>query len=444
MSVNSNLRPLRAPDTLLDSSATAMARSIRAGEISSLDVTAAFIGRIRALNPTINAAVQVAEERALDEANRADQELALGTVRGPLQGVPFTAKDVFDTEGLVTAVGLAERAEFVPEQDAVAVARLRAAGAILIAKSNCPPGGGGGETENPVYGRTNNPYDVTRTPGGSSGGEAALLGAACSPLGLGSDSGGSIRLPAHYCGVAGLKPTAGRVPNTGAYDHPGGLSDVRTQIGPMSRFVEDLHTVLAVISGPDWQDSGVVPMPLRSPESVTITDLRLAYFEDDSMSATTLETREAVESAAKLIAEQGAAVERALPPGLEEVLPITRGYWSLGRSSGAVAETLFTRWDRFRSRMLGFMRNYDVLLCPVDGHPAPPHDEEDDGRFAYTLAHSLTGWPCVVVRAGTSPEGMTIGVQVVARPWREDVALAVARRIEMATGGWQPPELSAT
>lgn len=422
---------------LLDSSAVTIARAIRSREVSSREVTLAFLARIRERNPALNAAVQVADERALAEAASVDAALARGSAVGPLAGVPFTAKDVFDTEGVVTAVGLSERAGFVPERDAVAVARLRGAGAILLAKSNCPPGGGGGLTDNPVYGRTNNPYDLARTPGGSSGGEAALLGAGCSPLGLGSDSGGSIRVPAHYCGVAGLKPTAGRVPNTGAYDHPGGLSDVRTQIGPMSRFVEDLYPALVAIAGPDWHDSGVVDVPLAAPDEVSLSGLRIAFYEDDGLSGASAETRATVERAARLLAEAGARVERAVPD-LTDVWPITRRFWSLDEASGGEAVDLYQRWDRFRSDMLGFLRNYDVILCPVDARPAPLHEEEDPGRFSYTLAYSLTGWPCAVVRAGTSPEQLPIGVQVVARPWREDVALAVAGFVESSTGGWRP------
>ena len=428
-------------DALLDSSAVAQAKAIREKDISSTELTKAFLDRIDDRNPAINAAIQVAGDRALDEARRADEALARGDAPGPLHGVPFTAKDVFDTAGIVTAVGLSERAAFVPEHDAVAVARLRAAGAILMAKTNCPPAGGGGVTDNPVYGRTNNPYDLDHTPGGSSGGEAALQAAGCSPLGLGSDAGGSIRLPAHYCGIAGLKPTTGRVPNTGAYDQPGGLSDTRTQIGPMSRFVEDLHVALAIISGPDWHDSGVVPMPLGAVDEVAINGLRVAFYVDDGVNTPTPETRETVAKTARLLASAGAAVEQALPPDLDEVLPITQGYWRLGRMSGVEVEELDLRWDRFRSRMLRFMQNYDVLLCPADQHPAPPHDEPDEGRFGYTLAYSLTGWPSVVVRAGTSPENLPIGVQVVARPWRDDSALAVARYLEMETGGWRPPAL---
>lgn len=428
-------------DALLDSSARALARAIRTKDISSVEVTQAFLDRIKAVNPRVNAVVQVAADRALAEARQADEALARGTQPAPLHGVPFTAKDVFDTAGIVTAAGLPERAGFVPDLDAVAVARLRAAGGILIAKTNCPPAGSGDATDNPVYGRTNNPYDPARTPGGSSGGEAALLGAGGSALGLGSDSGGSIRLPAHYCGVAGLKPTSGRVPNTGAYEHPGGLSDTRTQVGPMSRFVEDLEVALAIISGPDWHDSGVVPMPLGNAAEISIAGLRVAFYDEDGEVKPTAETRDVVRSAAALLAGAGASVAETPPPGLDEVREITQGYWGITKLSGAAVEALYLRWDRFRSKMLAFMRDYDILLSPADHHPAPLHEEEDDYRFAFTLPHSLTGWPCVVVRAGTSPEGLPIGVQVIGRPWREDVALAAALHIESTAGGWQAPIL---
>ncbi|CAN5744625.1 amidase [soil metagenome] len=426
-------------DPLLDTSAKKIAAAIRARDVSSTEVTEAFLERIASINPDINAAVQVMTERAIAEAQQADEQLVRGIDFGPLHGVPFTAKDIFDTEGVLTAAGLPERSGHTPDQDAVAVARLRAAGAILIAKTNCPPAGGGGVTDNEVYGRTNNPYDLDRTPGGSSGGEAALQGAGGSPIGLGSDSGGSIRLPAHYCGVAGLKPTSGRVPNTGAYELPGGLTDTRTQVGPLSRFVEDLELALSIIAGPDWHDSGVIPMPLGVMDDVSIGELRAAYYEDDGCVTPTPETKDAVKSAALSLKDAGASVVESLPPGLEEAGPITQGYWGMTKISGAEVEQLYLRWDRFRSRMLAFMRDHDVIICPVDHHPAPHHDDPDEHRFAYTLAYSLTGWPCVVVRAGTSMEGMPIGVQIVARPWREDVALAVARHIETAMGGWQPP-----
>lgn len=429
-------------DRLLDAPAVAVADAIRARTVSSLEVVSAFLQRIEARNPRVNALVQVPAEAALARACLADAALAAGEAAGkaigPLHGVPFTAKDIFETAGVITAAGLPERASFVPENDAVAVSRLQAMGAILIGKTNCPPGGGGGATDNPVYGRTSNPYDVARSAGGSSGGEAAAQAAGMSPLGLGSDSGGSIRLPAHYCGVAGLKPTSCRVPSTGALELPGGLSDPRSQIGPMSRFVADLWPAFVAIAGPDGRDSGVVPVPLGAPASVALAGLRLAWFDDDGVVTPTPATVETVRRAAASLVSAGVDVSRARPPALEEAGPVTRAYWDTRTRSGAEVEDNLLRWDRFRTAMLGFMAHYDAILCPVDHQPAIPHGTDDPDQFSYTLPWSLTGYPCVVVRAGTSPEGLPIGVQVVARPWREDVAIAVALEVERWCGGWQP------
>jgi amidase len=416
-----------------------LAERIRRREISSEEVVRACLERIQAVNPHINAVVQSRPEAALEEARDADAALRRGEVWGPFHGVPFTAKDVFDTAGVVSAVGIPERAAFVPEQDALVVARLKAAGAILLGKTNCPPGGSGGATDNPVYGRTNNPYNLERTVGGSSGGEAAILAAGGSPLGLGSDSGGSLRLPAHYCGVATIKPTAGRVPATRTYEHPGGLTDVRTQIGPLARYVRDLAPALAAIAGVDWRDSAVIPMPLGDPQEVSLAGLRMAFYTDDGLAPPTRETVAVVRRAAQALEEAGLRVEEQRPASIVSSREITERYWRMNRLSGDQVERLMLDWDRFRTELLTFMETCDVLLTPADHHPAPPHEEDDFLRFNYTLPFSLTGYPCAIVRAGASEEGLPIGVQVVARPWREDVALAVALHIEEALGGWKPP-----
>jgi amidase len=202
--------------------AVGIAELIRQRSVSSVEVVEAFLRRIEAVNPTINAVVVLTGDQALHEARAADASLARGQEPGPLHGVPFTAKDVFDTAGVESSVSIPERVGVVPAEDAVAIARMRRAGAILLGKTNVPPGGAGGVTDNAVHGRTNNPYSRERSPAGSSGGEAAIQGAGGSPVGLGSDSGGSLRVPAHFCGVAALKPTAGRVPNTRRVPAPRG------------------------------------------------------------------------------------------------------------------------------------------------------------------------------------------------------------------------------
>lgn len=268
-------------DKLIYASATELAAVIRAKQVSSEEVVDAYLRRIEAVNPRFKAVVQLAADSARIQAREADAALARGEIKGPLHGVPFTAKDVCETAALISAAGLEERTHFMPEKDAMVVARMKAAGAILLGKTNCPPGGSGAVTDNPVYGRTSNPYDVSRTPRGSSGGEAAAIAAGESPLGIGSDSGGSLRVPSHFCGIATLKPTSGRVPNTGTLNHPGGLSDYRTQIGPMARYVRDLALAFSILAGEDGCDSGVIPMPLGDPESAILKGLRMVVYTDD-------------------------------------------------------------------------------------------------------------------------------------------------------------------
>ena len=426
--------------------ATELAAAIRSREVSSVEVVEAHLARIAEVNPRLNAVVQIAAERALREARAADAEVARGESKGPLHGVPFTTKDVIETEGVISAGGLPDRANLIPAQDATVVARLRAAGAVMLGKTNVPPGGGGLESDNLLYGRTNNPYDLARTPGGSSGGEAAIIAAGGSPLGLGSDSGGSIRFPAHNCGIPGLKPTTGRVPATGA-GHVGDVSDTRTVVGLLARSVNDLALCFPLIAGVDWRDASVVPMPLGNPGEVAITGLRVAFYTDDGVSTPTPETAAAVRSAARALRGAGAEVEERTPPGIERCWELTQGVWRWHRGESSAGEYMGVqaRWGRFRSAMLGFMEQRDLLLCPVAASPAVPHGATADylqaSLISYTLAYSLCGWPAVSLRAGTSPEGLPIGVQVVARPWREDIALAAARTIELALGGWQPPPL---
>jgi amidase len=417
-----------------------IADAIRERAVSSVEVIEAFLERIEAVNRAINSVVVLARERAIDEARAADASQARDHALGPLHGVPFTAKDVFDTAGVETSAGIPDRVGVVPEEDAVAVARMRGAGAILLGKTNVPPGGVGGVSDNPVHGRTNNPYDPARSPAGSSGGEAAIQGAGGSPVGLGSDSGGSLRVPAHYCGVAALKPTTGRVPNTGAFEHPGGLSDTRTQIGPLSRFVQDLAPVLKILAGPDSRDGGVVPMPVGDPEAVELSGLRVAFYTGDESTPTTRDTASAIRDAADALAAAGSKVTEDRPEGIGvDALDISRRYWRWDELNGGESVRLLADWDAFRTRMLAFMESVDIIVCPTAPGPAELHGEGLETMFRYTLPFSLTGQPCVVVPSGRSGQGLPICVQVVARVWREDVAIAAARRIEATVGGWRRP-----
>lgn len=429
-------------------SAATLARRIRVREISVELVVQAYLDRINRVNPQLNAVVHLAADQALAEARAADARLAAGQDVGPLHGVPFTVKDWIDAAGMPCTGGDPRFRDRVPVADATVVARLRRAGAILLGKTNVLG-------ENPLYGRTSNPYHLDYSPEGSSSGEAAIIAAGGSPLGLGSDSGGSIRQPAHACGIAGLKPTTGRVPLTGHFPFISAMNDPRTTIGPMARFVEDLALVLPVLSGVDWRDPSVIPMPLADWRAVELSGLRVAWYTHHAEAEPTRETAATCRRVAQLLAARGARVEETLPPRIEEAYDITRQYWQRPESAAAdewvpdgeahlssieVERHLFV-WDRFRRALIAFMANYDLILTPVAERPATPHGGEG-GRIPYTLPYSLTGWPCVVVRAGTAPEGLPIGVQVVARPWRDDVALAAAAAIEEDAGGWQPPALA--
>lgn len=462
-------------DELIYASATALAKAIRAKKVSSVEVIEAHLKRIETVNSQLNAVVQLTADTARADAQAADAALARGQIKGPLHGVPMTIKDSLDTEGVITTGGTKGQKTCVPTQDATVVARLRSAGAILLGKTNTPELTLAGETDNLVYGRTNNPYNLSRTPGGSSGGAAAIVASGGSPFDIGSDTAGSIRWPAHCCGIAGIKPTSGRVPRTG-HAIPFGLGaiDMLTQLGPMARFVEDLRLILPIICGPDWRDPAVVPMPLGDPSDVEIQSLRIAVHTDNGVLKPIAAIREAVSAAARILSDAGLSVEEACPRGLEQIhslfadLSAADGRawvqrllakagtkeahpWLALRISGAkvfsVAEftELLEEVDRYRSAMLAFMENYDVILSPVNALPALPHDtwmeEFGRGAFSYTAAYNLTGWPGAVVRGGMSPEGLPIGVQVVARPWREDVALAVVQYLEKALGGWQRPPL---
>ena len=417
---------------------------IRQREVSSLEVVDACLTRIDHVNPKLNAVVQIAPD-ARDRARDADARLARREDVGPLHGVPFTAKDWIETEGLICAAGFAERSQFVPKHDATVVARMRAAGAILLGKTNVNDGA-------PVYPRPNNPYDLKRSPGGSSSGEAAIIAAGGSPLGIGSDSGGSIRLPAAWCGVAGLKPTNGLVPNTGHFPRIGSMHDPRTTIGPLARRVEDLELALDVIAGADGRDPGVVPMPLGEPAAVPISALRVAWYTDVPGATPTPAAVAAVDAAVRALRDAGADVSEAAPPRLDESMPITIAYWSRVQSSSltewaphrsstltadAIERSIF-EWERFRASMLRFMGDYDVIVCPATAGVAPEHRALTSEDFAYTLPYSLTRYPVVVLRCGAD-SGMPVGVQIVASAWHDHVALAAAMRVEDALGGWAAP-----
>ena len=466
------------PPEYLFWSAARLARTIRCGELTSRTVTGACLEQIARVNPIINAAVLVVADSAMEEAGKCDREAAGGRFRGPLHGVPISIKDSIDTAGIVTTGGTAGRRGFVPERDAPVVRRLREAGAVLLAKTNTPELTMGGETVNTIYGRTCNPYDPSRSPGGSSGGSVALVAAGGSCLELGSDTGGSIREPAHFCGVAGIKPTSGRVPRTG-HIVPWGLGafDSLTQIGPIARYVGDLWPALSCIAGPDDVDPGVVPAGLRDPGDVDVGSLRIAWHLGNGIVTPDADLCRGVHNAAAGLSDRGAVLLEDCPavlPELSRLLvelrrsllgeilhgllegygtrtpgPGLKALLSGGTLSGgsSVDNRLLQRIDRARSRALRFMRDHDAILCAPSVSPARPHGANaamDYEHWSPVTLYNLLGWPCGVVRSGTSAAGdLPVGVQVVAPPWREDIVLAVLEEIERSGGGYRPPDIAS-
>jgi len=460
-------------DDLIYASASELAQAILAKRVSSEEVVKAHLKRIHDVNPRLNAVVCLGEEQALKQAQAADQALARGAIKGPLHGVPMTVKDSFETAGVVSTSGTRGRVDYVPTEDATAVARLRAAGAILMGKTNLPEFTWWGETDNLVYGRSNNPYDVSRTPGGSSGGAAAILAAGGSPLELGSDTYGSIRQPSHFCGTAGIKPTSGRVPRTGLFPPATGPVDWIEQVGPMARTVDDLVLTLPILSGVDGRDPDIISMPLGDPRTVRLKGLRTAFFTDNGVVAAEAQVVETVEKTVRFLEDSGLTVEEGRPScftrvydllaglwgadgdatpramlklagtSLEDVSPSLRIVMSFPPISTADFFALYAEAVRFRQESLAFMQKYDVIVSPPCACVAPTHGKiaEINNILSYTMIFNLLGWPAVVVRAGTSSEGLPIGVQVAARAWREDVALAVAKHIESGMCGFRRPPL---
>jgi amidase len=453
-------------------SAVEVAAAIRAGKVSSVEVVEACLRRIEVVNPLINAVVRLADD-ALDVARAADTSRGRGASLGPLHGVPFTIKDSLDTAGVVTTAGTAGWARRVPDRDATVVARLKAAGGILLGKTNTPEFTWANEADNLVYGRTSNPYDLDRSSGGSSGGSAAIVAAGGSPFDIGSDTGDSIRQPSHVCGVAGLKPTSGRVPRTGHHPSYRGILESFTQLGPIARRVEDLALILPIIAGPDGEDPHIAPVALGDPADVAIRGQRVAWFGDNGIEAPTPETKATVEAAAEALRAAGARVEGRIPPDQGRAAELwdrmigadghawlrrliaaagTEGVGSYAGRAPWVSESsplpgdeltaLVEAVDDVRASMLRWMAGFDLIVSPVLPRPALLHGVGFTSGFAdtYSEVHNLTGWPSAVVRGGTSPEGLPIGVQLIAQPWREDVALAAARVVEDALGGWRRPE----
>jgi amidase len=461
-------------------SAVEMVRLVRSRKISATELVRAHLERIAALQPKLNAFVHVDREGALATAHAADQAIARGEPLGPLHGVPVTVKSSMDVAGWPCETGTRLRAGNVPQADATLVARLKKAGAILLGNTNVPELLMAYETDNLLYGRTSNPWDLARSPGGSSGGESAAIAAGCSAGGVGSDGGGSIRVPAHFTGICGLKPSPGRIPATGHFPICSGPFAQLGVVGPMARTVEDMELLAEVMAGHDEQDVKSVPVAWHKVSDAEAQRLRVGFFEDDGVEPVTAETRAAVQAVARALQQLGFDVEPFRPQGLEQIhelwwfffgrcgnqllrpmfeerqndiSPVLRKYFAGTNNAGPLeADELAKAWmarDAVTLALRRQMERYPILLCPVAAGPAFRHGE---GNFAdpganylrvmrYCQWFNLTGNPGAAVPASRSPEGLPIGVQIVGRCYRDEETLAVARAVERATGGFSRPPI---
>lgn len=393
--------------------------AIHSGAASATEVVSEHLDALRRLDAQTNAIAAFEDERSLAEAGRLDRAFAADGVTGPLHGLPVTVKDWIDVAGFPCAGESGKYRDRRPLADATAVARLRRAGAVVVAKTRVWGASSGPDA-------VRHPLDPARSAGGSSTGEAVAVASGASAAGIGSDSGGSIRLPAAWCGAYGLKPTEGRVPGTGHFPRVGALSDGRTQIGPLARSVPDLERLLAVIAGPDWRDAGVPPVPLLSSSRADLRGARFAVLAGDDRWRPAAAHADAVERAAISLCAAGLSRTAWPISWLAEALDITRRYWTRAELSGQQADRQLWDWDRFRYRYLEAAEHIDFLVTPVARESAPRHREITGEDFVFTLPASLTGSPAISVPAGVDQDAMPVAVQVIGRPWEDHRLLAAA------------------
>lgn len=479
--------------------ASHLAKAIRERSVSAREVLEAHLTQIAQHNRVLNAIVTLNEEQAMSRASQADAALARQELWGPLHGVPFTVKDLFDTAQMRTTWSYRPLANYIPQQDATAVARLRSAGAILIGKTNMPQLAVGPQCDSPLFGRANNPWNLKCTPGGSTGGGAAAVAAGLSPLEIGSDLGGSIRLPAHFCGVFGFKPTEHRVSMAGASQRlkgaKGGFGHMRVA-GPIARSVEDLRLGLSLIEGPDGRQWSVPPVAAQPWQERPLREYRFAWSDNFGGIPVTAETRTALEKLAVTLEQLGCRVEYCNPPSLNftaalqnfgeicgteigvRTPPHKRFLLSMVLRARSVDEPLFRglvkgaalsmqryvealeKRNAFITVMEQFISNWDGWLCPVAPGPAFTHRqmrnpllgsplEVDDQKLpywvwslTYTAVFNLTGNPAVVLPLARSQAGLPIGVQLVGQRWRDMELLNLARKLVEVTGLFQRPTLN--
>ena len=473
------------------SSAAELAAAVRARRVSARELIELHLARIARHNPSLNAICTLDEAGARRRAQDADAALARGDLWGPLHGVPMTIKDALETAGLRTTGGHPPLKDYVPARDAPAVARLRHAGAILLGKTNVPPLSADYRADNPIFGRTNNPWNVERTPGGSTGGGAAAVAAGLAAFDVGSDLAGSVRTPAHFCGLFALKPTEGRVPNTGHIPEPPGVPRAvrhMNVLGPLARSVEDLALVTKVICGPDDAEPDVPPVPWTEPPARSLKAHRLAWSADFGGVPVTRETRAAIQKLADALANAGCRVEERNPDGFSydeaweawgeiaiaeraatgaersrervAALNSTLGEgWAVARGSAkgvraTIADYMaaLTRRDALIATLERFFVEWDALICPVTVSPAIGHvpfgtpidvDSHKVPYFiagtAYTCPFNLTGSPAVVLPLARSRDGLPVGVQLVGKRWAEPALLSLAVKVALITGPFTPP-----
>jgi Asp-tRNA(Asn)/Glu-tRNA(Gln) amidotransferase A subunit family amidase len=456
-----------------------MTAGIRDGVFTATELLEAHLTQIQRWNAKLNAFVCVDEGGARLAAGNADEAVRARRPLGPLHGVPLTIKSSIDVAGMPCEAGTRIRRGYTPSSDAPLVSRLKKAGAIILGNTTVPEFLMAWETHSSLYGRTNSAWDFEITPGGSSGGEAAAIAACCSAGGIGSDGGGSIRVPAHFSGICGLKPTPGRIPATGHFPSSVGPFALLGVVGPMARTVRDLQLMFEAVAGPDNGDPNAAPVALRPVDSASLRETRIGYFEDDGRTPVTAETRRAIQRSAAFLRDSGFVVEPFRPEGLEEARQLWRvlfvdgaamvlrqayqdreaDMYSIVReiieaaagdpplTTERLLDTLFRR-DILRTRFLDQMERYPILLCPVNAVPAFRHGERSwtvEGQkveyldtSSYSQWFNLLGNPAAAVPMERSDDGLPIGVQIVGRPWEEERVLAVAAVLEKA-GGWTAP-----
>lgn len=449
------------------SSTIDLATAIASREISAVGALDAHLAQIDSHNDAVNAVISLDREGARDRAKKADAALARGETLGPLHGVPFTLKDTHETAGMKTTVGFPPFANYAAGNDSPVVARLKAAGGVLMAKTNVATMLSDWQSNNPLFGRTSNPWNLQRTAGGSSGGAAAAVCAGMTPFDVGTDMQDSIRLPAAFCGVHGLKPTEHRVSLAGAFPNPGGAArNVRLMscLGPLARSVEDLSLIYRIIAGPDGCDTDLAPVPVEDMPRRDLETLRIAFAPSFPGFPVAGEISLAVKHLTTQLQGAGAIVEEAKLPKLDLLDDLQQGGALIGMMMEAAQpepvgkptpvshwfEALTHRdssilaWDQF-------FENWDALLCPVAMTTGFPHCEpgapiEVNGKEesywmlpAYGAVFNYSGHPALSMPCGQDRDDLPIGLQLVGKRWSESRLLGIARAIEPLAGGFRRP-----